>query len=200
MPIQQEMLEGDYIDDVEHHKIGKYVFTGEETVTIAGSRFQVTYYKIAKGKTAQPSLCNISTYASWATTGKHFNVANSGCYFTMDNFDFSTAEEMKAYLKAQYDAGTPVIIYYPLITAKDLELTEEQKAVRQQKLYTYKNVTNINLSDELSSIDVTYKKDLEIEHNKLQTQIDELKQLLNTTQTSALLLDNLQKEIESEVK
>ena len=30
MPIQQEMLTGDYIEDVEHHKWGKYVFTGEE--------------------------------------------------------------------------------------------------------------------------------------------------------------------------
>lgn len=164
MPVQQEMLEGDYISNVEHHGIGIYVFTGEETVTISGSRFQVTYYKIAKGKTAQPSLCNISTYANWALTGKHFNVSNSDCYFTMDNFDFSTAEEMKAYLKAQYEAGTPIKICYPLVTPIDLELTSEQKAVAKQikeTLHTYKNVTHIYSDDEISPIvNVEYAKDL----------------------------------------
>ena len=64
----------------------------------------------------------------------------------------------------------------------------------------YKNITNISLSDELASIDVEYKKDLETEHNKLQNEIDEIKQLISTTETSALLLDNLQKDVESEVE
>ena len=33
-------------------------------------------------------------------------------------------------------------------------------------MYTYKNITNISLSDELASIDVEYKKDIEtIEKN-----------------------------------
>ena len=52
----------------------------------------------------------------------------------------------------------------------------------------------------LASIDVEYKKDLETEHNKLQNEIDEIKQLISTTETSALLLDNLQKDVESEVE
>ena len=99
-----------------------------------------------------------------------------------------------------YNAETPIIIYYELETPVNLELTEEQKLIRDTKLYTYKNITNINLSDELASIDVTYKKDLETEHNKLQNEIDEIKQLLSTTETSALLLDNLQKDVESEVE
>lgn len=30
MPIQQEMLDGDYIDDVEHHEWGKLVLTGND--------------------------------------------------------------------------------------------------------------------------------------------------------------------------
>lgn len=169
MPIQQEMLTGDYIKDVEHHGIGKYVFTGEEAVTIAGSRFQVTYYKIAKGKTAQPSLCNISTYASWAETGKHFNVNNSDCYFTIDNFDFLTVEEMKAYLKAQYEAGTPVKIYYPLVTPIDLPLTVEQQAVAKElnNARTYKNVTNIT-TDSKAILSLDYAKDLETLLNNTQ--------------------------------
>ena len=37
-------------------------------------------------------------------------------------------------------------------------------------------------------------------NEKMQNEIDEIKQLLSTTQTSAMLLDNLQKEVESEVE
>lgn len=79
-------------------------------------------------------------------------------------------------------------------------LVEEQKAIQDTKLYTYKNITNIDASDELASIDVNYKKDPTTEHDELQNQIDEIKQLISTTETSALLLDNLQKDVESEVE
>lgn len=92
-----------------------------------------------------------------------------------------------------------MILYAPLEEPLDLELTSEQKAIMNQKLYTYKNITNIDTDNELASLDVTYKKDIETEHNKLQNQIDEIKQLISTTETSALLLENLQKEVESEV-
>lgn len=105
----------------------------------------------------------------------------------------TTEEQARAILK-------DMPVYFRLATPLNLELTSEQKAVREQKLYTYKNITNISVSDELSSIDVEYKKDLETEHNKLQSQIDEIKQLISTTETSALLLDNLQKDVESEVE
>lgn len=83
----------------------------------------------------------------------------------------STSSKLNAYLKARYDANDPIVIYYKLANAIDLELTEAQKAVREQKLHTYKNITNINLSDELASIDVTYKKDLDTILNNLQAQI-----------------------------
>ena len=83
---------------------------------------------------------------------------------------------------------------------KKYPMNEEQKAVRDTKLYTYKNITNIDVDNELASIDVEYKKDPTLEHDDLQNQIDELKQLISTTETSALLLDNLQKDVESEVE
>lgn len=138
IPIQQEMLEGDYIDEVEHHEWGKIESYNGETVE--------------------------TEYIS--TTG---------------------------------ELTTGAIIYYKLAEPLDLELTSEQKAIMKQKVYTYKNITNIDIDNELASLDVIYKKDIEIEHNKLQNQIDEIKQLISTTETSALLLENLQKEVESEV-
>ena len=110
MPIQQEMLTGDYVADVEHHEWGKIESYNGENIT--------------------------TNYIS--TTG---------------------------------ELSTGATVYYKLTTPVDLELTSEQKAIRDTKLYTYKNITNIDVSNELASIDVTYKKDLETMFNNIIKQI-----------------------------
>lgn len=97
-----------------------------------------------------------------------------------------------------------LIISYPLAEPILLECTEAQSKVLDEiynKAHTYKNITNISAeSSEVNPIIcLKYLKDPETEHNKLQAQIDEIKQLLSTTQTSSLLLDNIQKDLESEV-
>lgn len=203
MPIQQEMLEGDYIADIEHHEWGKIILTGNESwnksSTTEIDRFS---YNTSDYPAFAEGLSNCFLVKKGISLEVGILIFNAGVQIVINfsNYGTTTLEEFKAWLKSKYEAGTPVIIYYKLAEPLNLELTDEQKAVRNQKLYTYKNITNISLSDELASIDVEYKKDLETEHNKLQNEIDEIKQLLSTTQTSALLLDNLQKEVESEVK
>lgn len=210
MPIQQEMLEGDYVADVEHHEWGKYMLTGNETNISRGNSINgITQFNIAKIVYKNPNTEEItakSNYFLGVKWDKSWTIDNCICNVT-DGYsirimtsEYTTVEDFKIWLKSKYDEGSPVIIYYKLAEPIDLELTEEQKAVRKQKMYTYKNITNISLSDELASIDVEYKKDLETEHNKLQNEIDEIKQLISTTETSALLLDNLQKDVESEVE
>jgi hypothetical protein len=216
MPIQQEMLEGDYIKDVEHHEWQKFIFDGvtnrlnQKTGTSANNLYYTSYISNLLAPTSNGVKIEICSncFKSYTanqlygqdlvgvavTTGKSFSIG-FGLESSIDTLDKANEK-----LKELYDAGTPIIIYYKLAEAIDLELTSEQKAVREQKLYTYKNITNIDVSDELASIDVTYKKDLETEHDKLQNQIDEIKQLISTTETSALLLDNLQKDVEMEVE
>lgn len=210
MPIQQEMLEGDYVADVEHHEWGEYMLTGNETnISRSGSVNGITQFNIAKIVYKNPNTEEItarSNYFLGVKWDKSWTIDNCICN-TTDGYsirimtsEYTTVEDFKTWLKSKYDEGSPVIIYYKLATPVNLELTSEQKTVRDTKLYTYKNITNISLSDELASIDVEYKKDLETEHNKLQNEIDEIKQLISTTETSALLLDNLQKDVESEVE
>lgn len=215
MPIQQKMLTGDYIKDVEHHEWKKLVFTGEEE---NWSNPQNTLFNLDKIKEKSSDdrstinlICNqyraIGIYqsnAEFLVNAENFEYA-CGLHpnqvgLRIKDIRFTNLEDFKAMLKSKYDEGNPVIVYYKLATPVDLELTSEQKAVRDTKLYTYKNITNIAVSDELASIDVEYKKDPTTEHDDLQNQIDEIKQLLSTTQTSALLLDNLQKDVESEVE
>lgn len=185
MPVQQEMLQGDYIEDVEHHEWGKIIITGEENwVAEAVGRFSIgKEIYISRPKTPPTNddyvgnLCNC--YAEKTPTltwnkKQGFCVTRSGGYLAIYDNTYSPNSDVngfKAWLKSKYDANDPVVVYYKLANAIDLELTEAQKAVREQKLHTYKNITNINLSDELASIDVTYKKDLDTILNNLQAQI-----------------------------
>lgn len=205
MSIQQAMLEGDYVADVEHHEWGKVVLTGEEVLIDSSSTSTRKWWGIDFSNYGiyqyndPTKVCDVLTtkFKSRPQQGTFLpgQVAlitnNKNMYFVFE--PDTTEEQARAILK-------DMPVYFRLATPINLELTEEQKAVREQKMYTYKNITNISLSDELASIDVEYKKDLETEHNKLQNEIDEIKQLISTTETSALLLDNLQKDEEKEVE
>ena len=116
----------------------------------------------------------------------------------------ATVENVNELLKNMYDNGNPAIFYIEKASNKELDFTDEQKVVAKkikETLHTYKNITHIYSTDETNPVlDVEYAKDLNTQNNNLQNQIDEIKQLISTTQTSAMLLDNLQKEVESEVE
>mgnify|MGYP004636873587 CR=1 FL=1 len=213
MPVQQEMLDGDYIEGVEHHEWERLVLMGDNVSgrwTVDGGneyRFVIAVDNMLPASSITEKtniICNtLKTVSALDTYNKIEGIAcdkNSNILIYIEECKDMTVEEFKAYLNQKYNSGTPVTIYYKLATPLNLELTEEQKAIRDTKLYTYKNITNISVDNELASIDVEYKKDPTTEHDDLQNQIDEIKQLLSTTQTSALLLDNLQKDVESEVE
>jgi hypothetical protein len=181
MPVQQEMLQGDYIEDVEHHEWGKLVLKGDEGWEIASTnphQDKTTYFQTRRFDNLLKTEEIISNYFTkkklWEEDVEGTVCAPSSAYslrMRVNKTIASTSSKLNAYLKARYDANDPIVIYYKLANAIDLELTEAQKAVREQKLHTYKNITNINLSDELASIDVTYKKDLDTILNNLQAQI-----------------------------
>lgn len=121
---------------------------------------------------------------------------NFGEELTINNYS-------QAFRKYINDNG-PFKIYYLLEEPELIECTEAQNKVLDEiynKSHTYKNITNISAeSSEVNPIiNVKYLKDTEAEHNKLQAQIDEIKQLLSPTETSAMLLNNMQTDLESEV-
>lgn len=191
MPVQQEMLEGDYVADVEHHEWKKLVLTGDETITYydapsteIANNLDTAYFTIGISEKAQGNLNNIinNMFKNLYTASAIWGNASSTSEKLKESISVDSAIRLrinkdrlegyensltgnekitllKTYIKSKYDSRTPIIIYYKLATPVDLELTSEQKAVRETKLNTYKNITNINLSDELASIDIEYKKD-----------------------------------------
>lgn len=165
MPIQQEMLNGDYISNVEHHEWGKVVLTGLETWTLSDKGFILSLNVVDsvfqnRDKTKFEGFCNYFKTENTSQTWSKLNYCgwNAGGVFWIreDHHIANNIDDFNTWLKSKYDAGNPVTIRYKLAEPIDLELTEEQKAVRNIKLYTYKDITNINTSDDLVKLDITY--------------------------------------------
>ncbi len=167
MPIQQEMLEGDYIEDVEHHGWNKKILTGNESYGFAETSAQPFRLNLSDAEQLTTSqdiapnvYCSHFTPVAWNSSKTELEAwitALVGKQLAFGYRDITTLEDWKAYLAEQYTAGTPVTIYYKLATPLDLELTEKQKEA--QKINAYKNVTNIAVDNSLATLDVTYKKD-----------------------------------------
>lgn len=103
-------------------------------------------------------------------------------------------------IKEKFNGAT---IQYKLDKEEIIPYTTEQQAVIDKILYTYKNVTNISVDDELATLEISYKKDIETMFNNQAKEYNErlsnIESLLNTTSTSALLLDNLENDLKEEV-
>lgn len=223
MPVQQEMLVNDYLDydnEEEVHVWGKKILTGDEGWRMPSSNDS----NVVFANLSNTNFCdfNSDTDIQYSNHFKHNGIAqgfaaalnkgigmysfldSEGCryeYIVVPKTVASSVNKWKEYLKSQYDAGTPVVIYYKQQIPTRLKFTDEQKAVAKElnNARTYKNVTNIT-TDSKAILSLDYVKDQETQNQKMQNEIDEIKQLLSTTQTSAMLLDNLQKEVESEVE
>lgn len=210
--VQQEMLEGDTFvrQDgkwYEKHCWKKMLLNGTEKVGVSGASTNEILAIVYDINNAVDGFgySNYFLYSSQVELNK-MSVYNGGknLRVNVSKMQFADSEPFKAKLKELYEAGTPVIIYYKLAEPILLECTKAQSKVLDEiynKAHTYKNITNILVeSAEVNPIiNVKYLKDTETEHNKLQTQIDEIKQLLSTTETSAMLLNNMQTDLESEV-
>lgn len=217
--VQQEMLEGDYLDlenEKEHHEWGKYIFTGDEDYNKSQTYSNEKYFcgwipsPVVKNiKLDKKGLCNC-----FRRLGYYTQILDEECIRISGQFQVrilashlteNSAEAFKTWLKSKYDEGNPVVVYYQLETPIELDFTNRQKLIAKQiksEAHTYKNITNISAeSSEVNPIvSLKYLKDVETEHNKLQAQIDEIKQLLSTTETSALLVNNLEKDLRMEVE
>lgn len=218
IPTQKEMLQGDYFDfdnEEEVHTWTKLVLNGTEPWGKSSNKYPTFWfspYEISTKfavKNGANGLCNYFEQINsvWEKDTIAFDIANittthSNVRFCLgSNSTITTLEEWKSKLEEMYNSGQPLIVYIQLRTPENLKFTDEQKAVAKElnNARTYKNVTNIT-TDSKAILSLDYAKDQETQNQKMQNEIDEIKQLLSTTQTSALLLDNMQTDIESEVK
>lgn len=210
--VQQEMLDGDTFvrqDGKWYEKhnwitlLNENIINNIDGIKDESKKTITTSIKLTETPAERSAISNILTYTNnWNDTEHMIFSASLNtiyCLYNKDRFSELNYETIK---KEIGEFGG--IIKYKSNKSTYLECTEAQSKVLDEiynKAHTYKNITNISAeSAEINPIvSLKYLKDVEIEHNKLQAQIDEIKQLLSTTQTSSLLLDNMQKDLESEV-
>ena len=177
IPVQQEMLEGDYIDNTEHHEWGKIILTGDETWGVETTgRFRILQSNlpfVCKAPSASNillgNLCNSYIEKTpYETFNKvqGFAVDPSGNLTIYDD-NYSNNSDLagfKAMLAEKYNAGNPVICYLKLATPAELELTDEQKAISKY-LQPYDDETTILVIDKLATITASYTKKGENDEN-----------------------------------
>ena len=164
IPVQQEMLDGDYIDTVEHHEWHKLILTGTENVIRIKANHGKYIFGIdtelqaisTKSEEIKEIYCNVATQTSRGIlfsniTADCISYGSDNNYYRdivlscMNTYNM-TVEEFKAWIKERYDAGNPVVIYYQLATPINLALTEEQKKV-------LKEIHNMDLYEDYTIIE-----------------------------------------------
>lgn len=217
--IQQEMLEGDYFIKEEdgwkevHGWDKKMLHELDNWNNQYGIHlFNVQSVLTDLDKASRIGLCNYFKYNS-VQQYINDNLANgefaiqvepAAIFFKDERFDNVT--DWKNWLAQKYNEGNPVYVWYKLATPTRLACTEKQVQQLDDLLNTstYKNVTHIYSTDKVSPIiKIKYRKDIETMFNTQQsnydTRLSNIEKLLSTTTTSAMLLDNLQSDLEKEV-
>lgn len=163
MPIQQEMLEEDYIKDVEYHEWTKLIFTGDEDISLENSYqgiYQFGFVNNAKWEN-DDKIRAISNYYKGVMYNNSWAVDNcttpiGGGKVGIMTSQYTTVDSFKTFLKSKYNEGKPVIVYYKLAEPINLELTDEQK--KGLKKVQVKKGLNHMTSE--ASISVKYTEDM----------------------------------------
>lgn len=226
LPIQQPMLSGDTFVKEDgnwfevHQPWIKYIFTGEEKGFYRTTGKKYNWYNIQTGDIPEFGLnielinlkCNYLIdgikQANQNDLDNYNNSISVGSATISIRIDkFTTTEEYKNFLKECFANNKPMYIYglSTKYAPTKIPCTPEQAEVLEQ-LYnsnTYRPVTNIFTLEDLANLKLNYVADSKIyvdnKINAMQANLDTINQLLSTTGTSALLLNNMQTDLESEV-
>lgn len=144
-------------------RLGLYAITGAESwgSLSAGVNDGLYAYQLAANTVPEyladtknglcSHLCNLRTY------GKTDGTVYFGGRVTMTVAEHTTADSWKAFLAAQYAAGTPVTVLYPLVTPIETALSAAELAA-YAVLRTNKPATNV-LNDSGAGMQLDYAAD-----------------------------------------
>ena len=169
--------EVDFERGVYVQRVGEYVVTGNENWERSNLQIleEQGYYRYDANsipKTGSPLANALVTHFPYAYSPNYvkgfwiYNDPNSRLALRV-MWNYSTAEELKAFLSAQYSAGTPVVVNYVLATPIEHPLTETELQTFKYLHSNYPNTTVLNDSgahmelkynvDTKSYIDTTLK-------------------------------------------
>lgn len=215
LPIQEPMLEGDYfIKEVdgwkEVHNWENKVINGTETMmdgnpSVADNTLVVSIPRKDSGLTSDKiniiseQFKGNTTANLWVTDKEGISLSAGYISVRINRKRANTLEEVKEYLKQNN-----IKCFLKKSTENKLLCTPEQIEILDEldNFQTYKPVTNIT-TDSIAKLKLKYIADtktyIDNKTSNLEQQLNTINQLLSTTRTSSVLLDNLQSDIESEV-
>ncbi len=166
----QILMEGDYLaEDGIHHKRKQTVLDGTENwVTLTAQKGDNTsYFYCTKTdmKKASSIICNqFINRAVWSTDVEGIqSIADNLIRLRINTSIASTVSELKAWLTAQKEAGTPVTVEYELGEEEVEPYTDEQKEAWKQikNARSYEGQTNIFSNDDVRPFfEVTARRNL----------------------------------------
>ena len=206
-PLQnQKMMEGSRTeDDGIHHKRKQITLTGNEQIVKYTKTFPNGYgYRVilndVKANTeVLSSIYNYEKFSNfyWSSdiTNKITTHDTTGGYVLVGSSK-ATIEEFRQ------EIANSVLEYETEEETIEAYTEAQQTAYNQlQNAKTYKKVTNV--FTENAEVEMEYIADtktyIDNKVNNMQNQLNTINELLSTTNTSALLLNNLQTDLESEV-
>ena len=165
VPVQQEMLEEDYIDlktNIEAHTWNYIELDETANWNKEGELENVIRVAVSTGKTSdsyEGKCTHFNFIGDYNLDKEHVYVTYTGLLYVFINKEIaSTAEEFKMWLAEQKEKGTPVRVYWKSNEVSGLPLTAEQKT-ELQKLRSYREITNIISNDILQpNIKIEYIK------------------------------------------
>lgn len=211
LPIQKPMLEGDYFVKEtdgwkEVHKWEKKVFDSTENIIkLTSDNYNRFVFKLPFTGIPGKAISNYYKIGN-SKYERQFDIDINGInlLFYSPSKDITTVEQCKAWLKTKNDLGNPLEFTYKTANQEKLPCTPEQTKILDEldNFQTYKPVTNIT-TDSIAKLKLKYIADtktyVDNKVGNLEQQVNVINQLLSTTKTSSVLLDNLQTDIESEV-
>ena len=150
--------EKDIISGGVTHKVGVKVFDGSEynSWTVQSNRVYTSRSNIGMDDSDRPDsgviTCLSTHYADSSTNSVRIN--NSAMvlfYYDMASAGITTSAEWNAYLAAQYAAGTPVIVIYPLA-----EETTEQTTPHSLHTSAGTNIVDVESNVDPVELEVEY--------------------------------------------
>ena len=212
----QKLMLRDYLaDDGIHHKRKQIELDGTDFSLYSNQVAGRTIYMISafsnnnNFKTYDSSiLCNILKQGT-SSNGNNYlnnNGSSGSLYVSIENsflgITNESTEEEKLQALQNLIAKTG-FIYEGELAEEEIEAytPEQQEAYNQIKeLTAYEEETNVYSTNEISPIfKVTAIKNANAMYENLNSKIENIIELLSTTATSAMLLENMQSDLESEV-
>lgn len=223
IPVRQPMYDGDTFINVdgvwkEAHYWKEYILDGTKEFTMTyGSNlfdkqsfFATSTSELYNNIQLNKAFCNMYKFNP-VQSSINANLSNgefavqkgtSGLNLFFRNTEYSDAEAFNAKILELYEAGTPITVMVKSSIPTYIDCTEEQIEMLNSlnEIKTYKNITYMYSTNEIKpKIKCTYYQDIKIIEQKQNKRLSQIEELLSTTMTSALLLDNLQTDMESEV-